>query len=98
MKQVTDYEVIDLGIEYSDYFQGFGTSFAPYTESVVGIGNSLSEALEDALDQIASIGHLIETVLDDEGLEDYEIDLDDYDEETGGDTPWVYIGIHYNIG
>jgi len=53
MKKVIDHEIIDHGVDGSQYFQGCGTSFTNYTDVCTGIGNSPHEALEDALEQAA---------------------------------------------
>jgi hypothetical protein len=52
-KEVEDYEFKDLGVENDQYFQGAGTSFAKWEDVFVGIGSSLYEAAEDALDGAA---------------------------------------------
>lgn len=43
------YEVTNLGIDYPDYFQGFGAGCTDYDEAVTGIGDTYNEALSDAL-------------------------------------------------
>lgn len=53
MKKVTDHEILNHGVEGSQYFQGCGVSFTRYTEVYTGIGDSAHEALEDALEQAA---------------------------------------------
>lgn len=47
------YEIVYLGCEHPDYFQGFGTSFSRYEHSVYGIGSTVQDAYEDALEQMA---------------------------------------------
>ena len=47
------YEIVDLGVEHPDYFQGFGTSFTPFQHSTYGIGSTAEEAYQDALDSAA---------------------------------------------
>lgn len=42
------YEVVNLGCEHPDYFQGFGCAFTGFTGAVVGIGMNAAEAYEDA--------------------------------------------------
>jgi hypothetical protein len=37
---ITDFELVDLGIEYPDYFQGFGCSFTRFEHCAYGIGPS----------------------------------------------------------
>jgi hypothetical protein len=53
MKRIADYQIIDHGAERSDYFQGCGTSFTEYTDGATGIGDSETEAINDALEQLA---------------------------------------------
>ena len=52
-KSIVEFEIIDHGVEHSQYFQGCGTAFTPYTDVYTGIGSSAHEALEDALEQAA---------------------------------------------
>jgi hypothetical protein len=51
MKTVEKYEIIDHGVENSDYFQGCGVSFTEFDSVYTGIGDTPAEALDDALDQ-----------------------------------------------
>ena len=53
MRIITGYEIINHGIEHSDYFQGCGVSCTGYTNVATGIGHSEREALDDALEQLA---------------------------------------------
>lgn len=53
MKRVAEFEVVDLGIDCPDYFQGFGCSFTGYDNCAVGIGCNPAEALDDCLETIA---------------------------------------------
>lgn len=53
MKHIKAYEIINHGVEYSDYFQGCGVSGTEYTYVATGIGDSEDEALADALEQLA---------------------------------------------
>ena len=50
---ISDYELIDHGIDNSQYFQGCGTCFTSFDNVVTGCGDNFAEALEDALDSIA---------------------------------------------
>lgn len=47
------YQILDHGVENSQYFQGCGVSFTEFDNVVTGIGDSLQAALEDALEQMA---------------------------------------------
>ena len=61
--RVTDFQLVDHGIEYEQYFQGCGVSFTPFSDCQTGIGDNPAEALDDCLDQVACSG------VDVEGLE-----------------------------
>lgn len=52
--QITSFEIIDHGIEGSQYFQGCGTAFSKFDHAVTGAGENALEAFDDALEQIAS--------------------------------------------
>ncbi len=49
--KIIAYEIINHGIEHSQYFQGCGVSFTEFDVCFTGIGNSAFEALDDALGQ-----------------------------------------------
>ncbi len=51
--KIIEYEIINHGMEHSQYFQGCGTSFMDYTHVWTGVGDSSKEAYNDALDQMA---------------------------------------------
>lgn len=51
--KITDYELIDHGVENHQYFQGCGVAYTRFTDAVTGCGENFAEALEDALTQIA---------------------------------------------
>lgn len=50
--KLIEYEIINHGMEHSQYFQGCGTSFTRFTHVWTGIGDSSKEAYNDALDQM----------------------------------------------
>lgn len=56
MKHVESYQIIDHGIEHSQFFQGCGTSFTEFTDCATGIGATYYEALDDALEMLAQSG------------------------------------------
>jgi hypothetical protein len=103
--KVTDFEIVDLGVEFPDYFQGFGTSFTDYAHAVVGIGYTLSEAYDDALEQIACEydSNIIPEFDDSELVNDYyEIEdsnayyeIEEQDEER--EYPYIHVGIRFNV-
>ena len=71
MKNVGDYELIDHGIDNSQYFPGCGVAFTPYSNVVTGCGDNPAEAIEDCLNQIGQCGFdaesLFAQILTDEG-------------------------------
>ena len=54
--KITDYEIINHGIEHSQYFQGCGTAFTDYHLVSTGIGDSEYDAAQDALEQLYQSG------------------------------------------
>lgn len=52
-------EYADLGICHSQFFQGYGVSFSPFTDCVTGIGNSFEDAYNDALEQMYFSGETV---------------------------------------
>jgi len=56
MKPILDFQVIDHGVTGSQFFQGCGTSFTPFEVCETGIGDTATEALDSALEQLAEVG------------------------------------------
>jgi len=54
--RISDFSIVDHGIENSQYFQGCGVAFTSYSHVTTGIGANFAEAIEDAIEQIASGG------------------------------------------
>ena len=46
------YEIVYLGLEHPDFFQGFGTSGTKFEHSCYGIGPTIQDAYEDAAQQM----------------------------------------------
>lgn len=66
MKKPSDFRVVYHGIEHEQYFQGHGVAFSKFTDCATGIGDSVIEALNDALEVLAQNGwdvSVIETEL-----------------------------------
>jgi arginyl-tRNA synthetase len=83
MKKVRDFHVDDLGMQHSQYFQGYGVAFTEFTDCACGTGDNPGQALDDCLEQIAS-----NCEVDVEDLE-RRILLQYPDYETCGDKPSV---------
>ena len=99
MRTITDYEIINHGIEHSDYFQGCGTAFTGFTDVVTGIGNSEQEALGDAMDQLAQMDW--ETSSSDlqndydsaSGLDVVTPIVEEYGNGEDYENPWVHVSV-----
>lgn len=99
---IADYDLVDIGIEHSQYFQGFGTVGTQWDNASVGIGNDAREALDDCLESIAAQGFDVED-LEDEILSAYPDFADDSKVaqsavvSTGDDCELYYhVGIRWN--
>jgi hypothetical protein len=55
------FEIVDLGVDHPDYFQGFGVSFTRYDYCTYGIGDTAQEAYDDALDSMCQQGEHAQT-------------------------------------
>ena len=53
MKPITEFEVVDHGLKYSQYFQGCGIAFTEFTDIATGCGDNPAEAIDDALEMLA---------------------------------------------
>jgi hypothetical protein len=56
MRKITEFELVDIGIEHAQYFQGFGASFTNFDYSAVGTGSNAREAIDNALEDCAQQG------------------------------------------
>jgi hypothetical protein len=64
-KTVRSFEVINHGVEHSQYFQGCGLAFTRFEDVATGIGDSPFEALEDALESLAQNNWDVSAVVND---------------------------------
>ncbi len=53
MKTIKSFEIINHGVEHSQYFQGCGLSHTAFEDIATGCGDSAKDALDDALDSLA---------------------------------------------
>ena len=60
--KIKEFEIREQGKQNAQYYQGAGTSFTDWDHVAVGIGDSYSEALEDALDQLACSDYDIDDI------------------------------------
>jgi hypothetical protein len=55
-KKVTEFQLLDHGIDHAQYFQGCGVSFTSFDTCYTGCGDNPAEAFDDALEQLAMDG------------------------------------------
>ena len=53
MKTISEFEIVDHGIEHEQYFQGCGISCTEYEGVATGCGDNYAEAVDDALESLA---------------------------------------------
>jgi hypothetical protein len=92
MRYIKEYKIDSLGVEWPDYFQGYGSE--DFDRAVTGIGSNAAEAYDDALEQIAQEG----TEVDDMPKRPAGIRKSDkVSASKGEDSPYYYVGIRYNV-
>jgi len=62
-KRIGEFELIDHGIEHSQYFQGCKAALTQFANAATGIGDNPAEAINDCLEQVEQAG------FDTEGME-----------------------------
>jgi hypothetical protein len=76
-KKVTDWQLVNHGVDGSQHFPGCGTAYTGYTHVATGCGDNPAEALDDALDMIAQGEENVDTedllaqILSAEGLTEF---------------------------
>lgn len=100
---ITDFQVVDHGIDNSQYFQGCGVALTKYEHVVTGCGDHFDEAIDDALEQIAigtsgliDFPSLEQAIKDDLGIKTVSWPSDTVvPEDTEG--TYYYVSIRYNL-
>ena len=54
--RITAFELVDHGVDGSQYFQGCGVSCTEYEACATGVGDNPAEALDDCLESVAQAG------------------------------------------
>jgi len=93
MQKVTEFEVVDLGIQYPGYFQGFGCTFTRYDHCVYGIGANPAEALDDCLEIIAQM----DVDAEDLAARIREIEGEPPTTPVAEDEAYYHIGVRWNV-
>lgn len=65
MKIITEYQIINHGVQNEQYFQGCGVSFTRFTDVSTGIGESACVAMEDALESLAQNDYDVSSIVND---------------------------------
>jgi hypothetical protein len=97
--KVTDYQLLDHGIDHAQYFQGCGTAFTDYDEVVTGAGSDFSEAIEQALEQLAMMDYdaddIEARIKEDEDLKEWptQPNTDEDHEENEESELYYYVSI-----
>lgn len=86
---ILEYEIIDHGIDSSDYFQGCGIAHTKFDDVATGIGTSVKEALENAAEDLAVRGYDIPAAL---AMEIDSADETDLIADTEGDQ-YYFVSI-----
>lgn len=93
MRYIKDFEIESLGVEWPDYFQGYGSE--NFDCAVTGIGENAAEAYDDALEMIAQEG------TDVESMPKKPRGIRKSDKVPAGsrgeESPYYYVGIRYNV-
>ena len=92
MKLVSSFEVIHHGVENSSYFQGAGISHTKFKDIATGCGSTEKEALEEALEMLASNEWDVESL---EKRSDFLKSIDNISDENpvSSDDTFYYLSI-----
>ncbi len=99
---IKDFEVVDHGIDNSQYFQGCGVAFTRYYEVVTGCGQNFQEAIDDALESMAQQHNGIDfpefeqAIKDELGIKTVAWPNDEQVPEDAEDS-YYYVSIRYSI-
>ena len=113
MKRIIEFELIDHGIDSDSYFSEYGIPIADFAHIVTGIGDNLTEAVNDCLDWITRGGVNTEG-MDDRILREYgflklyggpsrcsgceSFECGEVNEDCDACESHYYFSIRYNLG
>jgi hypothetical protein len=111
-QKITDYELIDHGVDGEQYFPGCGVAYTLYSHIATGCGENFAEAIEDALEQIGEANidaeNLEARIKAAEGIESWPTSPSAQevfekwnpgvtDDDSSGHELHYYVSIRYNI-
>ena len=102
---LTEYELLDHGIEHAQHFQGCGTALTEYEHVATGCGDNAKEAVDDALESMSQQTDGIDFdtfkagMLADNDLVAWPTKpcVDPPDDDGGYVEVFYYVSIRYNI-
>lgn len=93
MKTIKSHEILDHGVEHSQYFQGCGLAFSTFDDVATGVGDSPFEAAEDALESLAQNGWDVSSINNEESKESELPESDDESDEPSEIYHYVSIRV-----
>lgn len=97
-------EIVPLGVDIPDYFQGFGVAHTDFQHSAIGIGDTEAEAYNDACEQVAQActseqfkALALPEAWGDESRSPADAFLEEEAEEAEACGAQFYVGIRYNV-
>ena len=103
-RRIGAFEIVDHGIDHSQYFPGCGVAFTNFDYVVTGIGDNPAEAIDDCLEQIAMEGFDVEgmeaRIIEQEGwdaLPDYPSVSGEFGCDETGEAHY-FVSIRWNEG
>lgn len=91
--KISQFEVLNHGVEHEQYFQGAGVSFTKWDTIQTGFGLTPLAALEDTLEIMAQMGHEI----DKEEEERIKSELAKDDTRAVHSDTFCYLSIRYML-
>jgi hypothetical protein len=93
MKTISEYQILDHGVENSQYFQGCGVSFTKFDDVSTGIGSTPAEALDDALESLAQNDWDVSSITDKLSEESGIPESEDDENDGGGVEIFHYVSV-----
>ena len=100
--QVKEFQLIDHGIDHSQYFQGCGVSFTRYEFVSTGCGNNFQEAMDDCMESIAQNHYGLDMPAFEQAIKD-ELGVTTASWPEGDSVPedseecYYYVSVRYNL-
>jgi len=100
MKTLGSFTIESLGVDYPNYFQGYGVAHSKFSDCCYGVGDTEAEALDDCIEQLSQIIDLTaeaeERIREEFGAPSEE-SANEWEEEGSSEAPYFHVGIRWNI-